>query len=165
MHPRAPTAFLSFALALGLVSLPQPSPAFGAPDPTLWLPPLGSPLRISAPFDLPNGPFRAGHRGVDMNSAIDLQVVSPTSGVVSFVGKVVDRAVVSISVDDHTIISFEPLTTSLNIGDTVARGDPLGAVASGGHCASVCLHLGVRVDGKYVNPMRFLAGRAKLVPW
>lgn len=122
-------------------------------------------MRISAPYDLANGPFQAGHRGIDMPTATAAQVTSPTNGVVTFVGTVVDRPVISIEVDDHTIASFEPITSHLEAGDEVARGDPLGTVATGGHCMNECLHLGVRVNGAYVNPMRFLVGRAILVPW
>jgi hypothetical protein len=28
-----------------------------------------------------------------------------------------------------------------------------------------CIHLGVRVDGDYVNPLRYFLGRPRLVPW
>lgn len=165
MQHTTTTTLLSLTLTLGLLLLPQPGQAIGASRLSTWQPPLGPPLRISAPYDLANGPFQAGHRGIDFPAATSAQVTSPTDGVVSFVGTVVDRPVLSINVDDHTVVSFEPITSSLRVGDEVARGDPLGTVATGGHCRSECLHLGARVNGAYVNPMRFLVGRAVLVPW
>ena len=51
------------------------------------------------------------------------------------------------------------------VGEAVARGQPVGIVAEGGHCDGGCLHLGTRVDGAYVNPMRFLRPRPELEPW
>lgn len=165
MQRTHPAALLSLTLALSLGLLLQPGVTYGAPRQPLWQPPLGSPFQISAPYDLSNGPFQAGHRGIDMRTANEAQVLSPTHGIVSYAGMVVDRPVISIRVDTHTVVSLEPVTTSLKIGDAIARGDPVGTVASGGHCANECLHLGVRVNGAYVNPMRFLVGRAKLIPW
>jgi murein DD-endopeptidase MepM/ murein hydrolase activator NlpD len=57
------------------------------------------------------------------------------------------------------------VTTTLVEGDAVTRGDVIGTVLPG-HCATVCVHLGVRVDGQYVSPLRFLGGipRAILLP-
>jgi murein DD-endopeptidase MepM/ murein hydrolase activator NlpD len=51
-------------------------------------------------------------------------------------------------------------------GTIVAAGDPIGTVASGGHCAAECAHFGVRVDGEYVSPFLFLGGlpRSVLLP-
>ena len=130
----------------------------------LWVPPLGAALRIARPFDLSHGPYAAGHRGVDVPAEPGTPVRSPVAGTVSFVGVVADRAVVSIRVDARTIVSLEPIASHLTVGDAVAPGDPIGAVSVGGHCAAACLHLGVRVDDQYVNPMRFLRARPVLLP-
>lgn len=159
------TAILPLILAVTIGVLPSPSLAFATSQQSLWLPPLGSPLRVSAHYDLANGPYQAGHRGIDLRSRGSKQALSPTSGIVSFVGTVVDRPLISIRVDEQTTVSFEPLTSNLRVGDSVARGDPIGTITAGGHCASECLHLGVRVDGNYVNPMRYFVARAVLVPW
>lgn len=131
----------------------------------LWEPPLGHPLRIAEAYSLPNGPYRAGHRGVDLPAEPGAAVRAPASGTVSFVGTVVDRPVVSIRVDARTIVSLEPVSSGLREGEAVGRGERIGEVASGGHCGDGCLHLGVRVDGAYVNPLRFLRPRPVLLPW
>lgn len=94
--------------------------------------------------------------------------MAPASGTVSFAGRVADREVISIRVDDRTVVSLEPLAvgdSGLQEGDQVARGQALGAVASGGHCESECLHIGVRVDGEYVNPLRYFLAKPVLLPW
>ncbi|MFC7765586.1 M23 family metallopeptidase [Leucobacter soli] len=140
-----------------------------------WFPPLGEPLRVSAAFSLPNGPYRAGHRGIDLPASTGDIARAPASGTVSFSGTVVDRPVLSIRLDERTVVSLEPVESPLRAGDPVARGDRIGAVAArapgearaptGGHCTEHCLHLGVRVDGEYVNPLRFLRTRPILLPW
>ena len=130
-----------------------------------WAPPLGHPLVISEPFSLPNGPYRAGHRGVDFPAEPGIQVRAPTSGTVTFVGTVVDRPVLSIRVDSRTVMSFEPISSELRTGNQVRRGEIVGEVASGGHCAASCVHLGVRIDGEYVNPLRFLRPKPVLLAW
>lgn len=133
-------------------------------DESVWSAPLGDPLMVTAHFDLPNGPFNAGHRGIDVSGFSEI-VRAPTAGVVTFSGTVVDRPVLSIRVDEQTIVSFEPVTSDLDAGDPVSRGQAIGTIARGGHCSAECLHLGVRVNGEYVNPMRFFKRRPVLLPW
>lgn len=163
------TTILSLTIALFLAALPSAIPDLqsvsGTTAHALWHAPLGSPLRVHTPYDLPNGPYQAGHRGIDITARGAAQVASPVNGVVSYVGTVVDRPVISIKVDERTTVSLEPLTSELVAGDAVARGQPLGLLSTGGHCTTECLHLGVRVDGNYVNPLRFFIARAVLVPW
>lgn len=134
----------------------------------LWLPPLGSPLRVSGPYLAPATPYTSGHRGIDLPASPGGTVRAPVAGEVSFVGHVVDRGVLSIRVDARTVVSFEPIgqgDPALALGDHVSRGQVIGVLAEGGHCASECLHLGVRIDGDYVNPLRFFVGRPVLLPW
>src|SRR5690606_14701135 len=98
----------------------------------------------------------SGHRGIDLAAAPGATVAAPAAGTVSFTGTVVDRAVISVRVDERTVYSLEPVASDLVPGDRVASGALLGEAAVGGHCSSECVHLGVRVDGEYVNPLRYL---------
>jgi len=150
---------LRLLVSLALVALPTAPRAR-----TLWEPPL-DPLRVAAVYELPDGPYRAGHRGIDLSAQRGTPVRAPGAGTVSFSGRVVDRPVLSIRLDARTVVSFEPLSSELSEGDTVQRGDVIGVIAAGGHCGGTCLHLGVRVDGAYVNPLRFLRARPVLLPW
>lgn len=140
-----------------------------SPSGERWLPPLGSPLRVSGPYFAPPGPYASGHRGIDLPTSPGAAVVAPTAGTVTFAGKVVDRGVLSIRVDPRTVLSLEPIERDaqglLTEGDFVERGQTLGVVASGGHCLAECLHLGVRVDGGYVNPRRYFFDKPVLLPW
>lgn len=152
--------------ALVVSAVPVVPVVFAVDRPALWHPPLGQPFRVSTPYRAPPTPYAAGHRGIDLPAAVGDEVFAPVSGTVSFVGTVVDRPVLSIRVGLRTVVSLEPIEApGLVAGDSVVRGRPLGAVASGGHCDAVCVHLGVRVDGAYVNPMGFFVEKPVLLPW
>lgn len=160
-------AWKKIVLAAVLALTVAPTQAGSAP---LWAPPLGQPLRISASYSLPGGPYQAGHRGIDLFARPGDPVRMPATGTVTFVGTVVDRPVLSVRLDARTIVSFEPLVSEAREGDVIARGAVIGKVASydpgsATHCRTGCLHLGVRIDGEYTNPLRFLRLRPRLLPW
>ncbi|WP_449278620.1 M23 family metallopeptidase [Leucobacter sp. GX24907] len=140
-----------------------------APDRDLWTVPVGGSVRVSSPFRAPPHRFGSGHRGVDLPAQPGFEVVAPTGGTVSFVGRVVDRGVVSIRIDERTVVSLEPVeqlsASGISKGNAVEQGQLLGRVGTGGHCDDACVHLGVRVNGDYVNPLRFFLERPKLLPW
>lgn len=88
----------------------------------------------------------------------------------SFAGSVAGRGVISVRVDERTVVSIEPVVSELGEGDGVRAGEVLGTVGTGGHCVGnngvvECIHLGVRVDDAYVNPLRYFFGRPRLLPW
>ena len=91
---------------------------------------------------------------------------APADGIVAFSGTVVDRPLVTIRHDDGLVSTLEPVASALLPGDTVHRGQPVGALASGGHTPPGALHLGVRLDGAYINPLLLYGGapRAVLLP-
>jgi murein DD-endopeptidase MepM/ murein hydrolase activator NlpD len=121
-----------------------------------WHWPVDAPHAIVRPFVAPATAYSAGHRGVDL-AAGGGTVYAPADGVVRFVGVVVDRPVLSIEHPGGLVTSYEPVTSTLAAGQLVARGEVVGIVA-GGHCASACLHFGVRLDGRYVSPLAYLGG-------
>lgn len=136
-----------------------------------WRSPTGVKFDLVQRFRAPPHPYAAGHRGIDLKSPGRGVIVAPTSGVVSFVGVVADRGVLSIRVDHATVVSLEPVLArtingvTLQTGDFVSRGVAVATMSSGGHCGERCVHLGVRVNDEYVNPMRFFAGKPRLLPW
>jgi murein DD-endopeptidase MepM/ murein hydrolase activator NlpD len=137
-------------------------PLLATPAPWGW--PVDPPHTVVRPYVAPATPYSAGHRGVDLE-APGGTVYAPDDGTVHFAGTVVDRPVLSIRQAGGIITSYEPLTTTLVVGDRVERGQVIGTVLSG-HCASTCLHFGVRVDGAYASPLAWLGGieRAVLLP-
>jgi murein DD-endopeptidase MepM/ murein hydrolase activator NlpD len=145
------------ALALTLVPA-SASATDAAPAAPHWRWPTSPPAAVLHPFLAPPGPYAAGHRGVDFAAAPGDVVLAPADAVVQFAGVVVDRPVVTLRVDEHVLVSFEPVTETADTGTMLTAGHALGTVARGGHCDGVCLHVGVRVDGEYVSPMLYFAG-------
>ena len=143
------TRIASLALALTLALI---TPAASAVETWAW--PVGPPRTIVRPYIAPATAYSAGHRGIDV-TVLDGIVTAPAPGIVHFAGTVVDRPVLSIDHGGGVLSSYEPVTTTLRKGDPVARGDPIGQAVPG-HCISLCLHFGVRIDGEYVSPLSML---------
>ena len=93
-------------------------------------------------------------------------MIAPASGVVRFAGLVVDRATLTVATADGALFSLEPVASEWAKGDRIVKGERLGTVSGGGHCDGACIHLGVRVHGEYVSPMRYFGviPRAVLLP-
>lgn len=121
-----------------------------------WVWPTGSRV-VERAWEAPSSDYSAGHRGLDVPAPLGATAVAVADGTVAFAGAVGGRSVVTI---DHggglvsTLDSVEPLVSA---GDEVGQGDAVGRVAVG-HCpaSAPCLHLGARVDGRYVDPMPYL---------
>lgn len=129
-----------------------------------WRVPVGQKLHILRLFALPNGQYRAGHRGIDLSAGAETHIRAPINATVSFVGVVVDRPVLSLSLDKAVTISFEPVTTHLALGDQVTRGQVIGMLADEPHCRVPCVHMGVRINNEYQNPLKFLVAKPVLLP-
>jgi murein DD-endopeptidase MepM/ murein hydrolase activator NlpD len=131
-----------------------------------WAWPVAPPWRVDRAFRAPATRFSRGHRGVDLAARPGDVVLAPADGVVHFVGRVVDRGVVSLTHAGDLMSSFEPVESALVDGQEVRRGEPIGILGIGGHCDGVCLHFGVRRGGVYVSPLLYLGGvpRAVLLP-
>lgn len=154
------------ALLLATPALP-PARASGAASPTAaWVWPIGGASSVIGEYRAPAHRYAAGHRGIDIAAAAGSPVVAPADGEVYFAGTVVDRPIVTIRTDEGVLASLEPVAASVAEGSRVAQGQLIGTVAAGGHCSERCAHLGARVDGDYVSPLRFLGGipRAVLLP-
>jgi hypothetical protein len=98
-----------------------------------------------------------GHRGLDVLVGNE-SIRAPKAGFVAFNGLVIDRRVVTIRSGDYRI-SFEPVCSDLAVGQAIDQGEPVGYLCEGEagyqeHCEG-CVHLSVRVDRGYLNPMLF----------
>lgn len=174
-RPNRAAACAAVLLALVLAPAATATGAAGAPlaparaDQDLgargWVWPLAG-LRIVAPYRAPVDDYAPGHRGVDLAPADSAAVRSPAAGVVAFAGAVAGRGVLTIDHGDGLVTTLEPLNTDLRPGDAVLRGAYVGDIALGGHAAPGTLHFGVRLDGRYINPLLLLGGvpRAVLLP-
>lgn len=158
------------ALGFGMFPSNAPHPEFDA-FPSLgslqgsWRSPMNA-YRLENPFLVPQTFTGTKHRGVDLvpigrGEESLIPIVAPTFGVVSFRGVVVNRPVLTIDHLNGLKSSFEPVESALLVGDVVQKGEPVGFLKTPDqyeHCFVTCLHFGVRLNDKYVNPMLLIGG-------
>ena len=128
-----------------------------------WVWPVDE-VQILRRFEAPPHAYGPGHRGIDLGAVETVR--APADGQVAFAGMVAGRPVLTIDHGDGLVTTLEPVVTELVAGHRVARGSPVGIVATGGHTRDGTVHFGVRWDGAYINPLRLLGGvpRAVLMP-
>jgi len=173
-HPAfLPTLAVSALAVLGLAPGEPPAAHAGAPPRGVravaaadgWEWPVDR-FRLVAPYVQPAHRYGPGHRGLDLEPLGSTAVRAPAAGVVAFAGSVADRPIVTIDTGDGFVVTLEPVTADVAVGAFVQRGEPVGALAVGGHTAPGALHFGVRHLGEYINPLVLLASvpRAVLLP-
>ncbi|WIA98890.1 murein hydrolase activator EnvC [Curtobacterium sp. MCBA15_012] len=125
-----------------------------------WVWPTGGRV-VERGWEAPADEYAAGHRGIDVDAAVGTQTVAVADGVVSFAGQVAGRGVVSIDHGDGLVSTLDSVAPLVAGGEVVRRGDPIGTVAVG-HCSAEasCVHLGARVDGRYIDPTPYLPAAA-----
>jgi hypothetical protein len=158
----------------GLVASP---PATAAPDPPrvpgLWMPVTGSVVRG---FDARAGPYGPGHRGIDIAAPVGATVRAPAAGRIVFAGPVAGSIWISLVVAPGVRVTVGPMLDPIRAGRVPSRA-PLGRVGPGHRVgppvdagpaerSGTALHLSVRVDGAYVDPLAFLIDgpRPRLAP-
>src|SRR4051812_17598316 len=138
--------WLAFPGAAGAAPFPAvPAPA--AP----WSWPLAGRPPVTRPFDAPDSPYGAGHRGVDLAGAPGVPVLAAGAGVVAFAGMVAGRPVVSIDHPGGLRTTYEPVAPAVAAGQPVVRGSPLGTLQAGhaGCPVQACPHWGLRRGETY----------------
>ncbi|MGY4646032.1 peptidoglycan DD-metalloendopeptidase family protein [Cellulomonas sp. URHB0016] len=148
------------AVVAGSAAAPQ-----SADEVVTFRPPVAGPLRVTHPFLAPPEPWSAGHRGVDLASDVGTPLVSPAAGIVTFVGEVAGRGVVTVTHPGGLRSSLEPVVPTVAVGAAVAAGDTLGTLAgNGSHCAPAsCVHWGVRRGTTYLDPLGTLGAPGPIV--
>ena len=149
---------LAGLLTLGGLLVGAPLPAAAAPQlpgPAGW--PLSPSPTVLRGFDAPDHAYGPGHRGVDLAASPGATVRAAVAGRVAFAGSVAGRGVVSIDHGGYRT-TYEPVTAQVRLGQSVALGQAVGRVASGGHCASSCLHWGLRRGEDYLDPLLLITG-------
>ncbi|MFJ5144904.1 M23 family metallopeptidase [Curtobacterium sp. NPDC088465] len=129
-----------------------------APAPWVW--PTGT-REVVRPFEAPADDYAPGHRGIDLATSVGTPAVAVADGTVSFAGQVAGRGIVTIDHGEGLVSTLDSVEPSVATGDAVQQGMVVGVVTVG-HCpaAGSCLHLGARVEGRYVDPLRFLSPAA-----
>lgn len=134
-----------------------------------WQVPLQAPVHLINPYRQPNSDYSAGHRGIDYRVFDGQTVFAPTDSKVWFVGKVVDRSVLTLRTDSGDLVSFEPVCSELRPADRVKNGQPIGAVCAADksyrqHCdGQLCLHFSLRGPAGYLSPIVRIGGYSPTV--
>jgi len=151
------------AVSAGVVRAVDTAGAGSLPDGD-WLWPVAGTRTVLAPFRAPAHDYGPGHRGMDVAAAGEVR--APDSGAVAFRGVVVDRPLLTIDHGNGLVTTLEPVQSELSAGVAVRRGDAIATLAAGGHAPAGALHIGVRWNGAYINPMLLFGGvpRAVLLP-
>ena len=138
-----------------------------------WQMPFNSPHRLLRPYLQPNSDYSAGHRGIDLEAAIGETVYAPADGQVKFIGKIVNRGVVTLMHAGDLVSELEPVCSTLKTGAQVSRGEAIGQICQPDasyrpHVSDVTsLHFSVRVSGRYLSPQKFVGGLnpSRLLPY
>jgi murein DD-endopeptidase MepM/ murein hydrolase activator NlpD len=153
--------FVSVCLSVLAISAPAVA-APPLPTPAGW-PLRGAPM-VQRGFAPPALAWASGHRGVDLVAKPGEAIIAAASGTVAFAGSIAGKPVVSI---DHGSVrtTYEPVVSTLSVGEEVGLGQVIGILGSGGHCRG-CLHWGLREGRRYLDPLLLLGtrgGRLRLV--
>lgn len=166
---RSSTALL-LALSTVLAGLPTASGA--VPEGSEQTVPVGTwPLRPDPPvvhdFDPPASTYGAGHRGVDLLGEPGQVVRAALAGTVTYAGPLAGRGVVVVA-HGSTRTTYEPVESSVEVGQDVDLGDRLGTLqVAPSHCAPrTCLHWGWIEGETYLDPLHLVGlGPVRLLPY
>jgi murein DD-endopeptidase MepM/ murein hydrolase activator NlpD len=128
----------------------------GAVGAANWTWPVVGP--VIDPFDPPDSPYGAGHRGIDIATPVGTVIVAPDAGKVTFSGKVGGQLFVTLDHGGGLESTYSWLSATLvKKNDIVARGQPI-ARSGPGHPGKTPahLHLGVKLNDVYQDPLAYL---------
>lgn len=162
--PRILACWLLIAAFVGVSATPaQAAPTHpDSPQPlaesahALWQWPVHPRAEVTREFDLPHR-YAAGHRGIDLAVQPGTQIQAVAAGTVWFVGRVVDRNVVSIQHANGLRSTYEPVDARVQVGDQVSAGTVIGTLSTTTiHSTNGGLHLGARIGDDYLDPLSLL---------
>ncbi|MBI4900526.1 MAG: peptidoglycan DD-metalloendopeptidase family protein [Actinobacteria bacterium] len=164
-HGRGMRTSIRTVLSLLTVVAVVTTPAVATARPTLPTAVRPVPGLVLTRFDPSDPVWAAGHRGVDLAGRAGETVVAAADGNVSFADVLAGRGVVVV---DHGTVrtTYEPVTATVQVGEAVGRGRPIGRLQAGhGSCpATTCLHWGLREGDAYLDPLLLVSGGIRLLP-
>ena len=145
--------------------VPRPNPSVASPSAASPAPPFRPPTdrAVSRRFDLRNGPYGAGNRGLDYAVTAGDPIRSIGVGVVVFAGSVAGERFVTVLHSSGLRSSYSYLSdVRVTNGASVSSGQVLGV-------SSARFQLGIRRGDNYIDPAPLLGRtgspmRARLVP-
>ena len=160
-------AVAAVAAPAAVAERPAPPSTAASPPPrvpALWMPVDGTVVRG---FDARAGPYGPGHRGIDVAAPVGALVRAPAAGRIVFAGQVAGTNRVSILVAPGVLVTLGPLldpavaTGRVRSRVLVGRVGPGHVVAPPGQGGATTVHLSLRVDGEYRDPLAYLVDRPR----
>ena len=147
---RARAWALAFALVTAATGVAEP-----AASAVIFRPPTDAP--VLDPFRLPDGPYGAGNRGIEYDTADGDRVTAAAAGEVAFSGPVGGSLFVSIEHPGGLRSTYGYVAHLLvRVGTSVDAGDRV-ALAGGP------FHFTVRLDGTYLDPATLFGVKSRYV--
>lgn len=145
-----------WTIIVGAVALVTPLPATAQSGDGAWLiPPVDA--GVSRPFEAPNSPWGSGHRGIDYLVPPGTAVRSAGAGEVTFAGRVAGLYAVTIDHGTGLETTYSQLAeVHVEDGRLVGTGHWIGETGRAHPGSPAGLHFGVKLEGVYVDPLRFL---------
>lgn len=115
----------------------------------LWQLPIDGGYRLTARFGMAGGLWSSDHTGLDFAAPMGTPIVSVANATITQVGYAGAYGLQTIAVlEDGTEVWYNHQSgTSVQVGDVVNAGEPIGAVGSTGNSTGPHLHLEVRPGG------------------
>jgi len=117
---------------------------------------------VTQEFGNPNPPYQASHSGIDIDGGYGKPVTAAMEGTVSRVGDVLPGCGPYCVMIDHgndiTSVYAHMASRSVDEGEKVSTGTPVGTQGEEGWAMGDHLHFEVKVGGIPVNPRTFLSG-------
>ncbi len=141
-----------------------------APSPAraqFLIPPVDA--AIAQGFDEPESDYSAGHRGIDYSVPVGSRVRAAGEGMVTFAGSVAGSLAVTIDHGGGLETTYSRLAEVwVEAGRKVDAGTWIG-LSGNAHPGEPGLHLGAKLDGRYVDPADLLgpidaSGALRLTP-
>jgi hypothetical protein len=108
---------------------------------------------VAQRFQAPEGDWGPGHRGIDYEVPRGTAVRAAASGTVTFAGEVAGFPAVTIAHPNGLSTTYSILSgMSVTEGEAVGAGQWIGEVGEVHPGAGSGLHLGVKLEGEYVDP-------------
>jgi murein DD-endopeptidase MepM/ murein hydrolase activator NlpD len=123
--------------------------------------PIVSGYRLTSPFGVRRDPINgrlARHEGLDFAARSGTQIVAPAAGKVVYAGwRGRYGRTLEISHGMGVTTRYAHMSSfAVKVGDTVTRGDLIGAVGNSGRSTGSHLHYEIRVNGTPRNPATFM---------
>jgi murein DD-endopeptidase MepM/ murein hydrolase activator NlpD len=142
--------------------------SFGVTEYTLVQWPVPSTTELSSGFGFRScDGCSSNHLGIDLNPGNGYPVQAVADGVVVYAGEdsvLGVHVIIEHSVNGQIVRSLyghmQWGSTTVALGDTVARGQQLGVVGSTGSSTGPHLHFGILIDGVEVDPLPWLQSNA-----